>query len=100
TFRSLISESIVGSVAAPEYQTFGLALDLKLPSLTYAGIQFEWLETDVRRSIGVFVPTNVSGPGFSQPFIPSSTLERLDYRENSVSASVNQLLGDNFVAGV
>jgi hypothetical protein len=99
TFRSLISESVVGSVSAPKYQTFGLALDLKFPSRTYAGIQVERLETDVRRSIGVFVPTNVSGQSFKRPFIPSSTLEQLDYRENSFSASLNQLLGDNFVLG-
>src|SRR5206468_1701395 len=36
---------------------------------------------------------------FLPPFVPSSTLERLDYRENSVSASVNQLLGNDFIVG-
>ena len=99
TFRSLISESVVGSVAAPEYQTFGLALDLKLPCQTYAGIQLEGLETDIDRTIGVFVPTSVSGPGFSFPFLPSSTPESLHYRENSILVSLNKLVGTDFVVG-
>jgi hypothetical protein len=93
-FRSLISESVVGSVAAPEYETFGIALDLKFPSGTYAGIQAERLESNVRREIGLFLPENTSGL-----FVPGSTLETLDYNESSVEASVNQLLGDQFVLG-
>src|SRR6185295_9164789 len=52
-FRTLISESIVGSVAAPEYETFGLALDLKLASRTYLGIQAERATAEVRRDVGV-----------------------------------------------
>ena len=33
---------------------FGAALDLKFPSRTYAGIQFDQLNTDVHRTIGLF----------------------------------------------
>ena len=46
-FRSLIPESVVGSVEAPEYQTLGVALDLKFPSGTYAGIEFDHLTCNV-----------------------------------------------------
>jgi Flp pilus assembly protein TadD len=98
TFRSLISESEVGSVSAPEYQTFGLALDLKFPLGWYGGIQAERLESHVSRTIGLFVPT-LSGGGFIPPFIPSSTIEQLDYRENSITFSLNKIVGKNWVIG-
>jgi len=98
-FRSLISESAVGSVAAPKYNTFGLGLDLKFPTGTYAGIQAERLETDVRRKIGVFVPVAVAGPSFIPQFIPSTTDEQLDYRENAIALTLNQLVGEQLVLG-
>src|SRR5262249_30816350 len=54
-FRSLISESVVGSVSAPKDETAGVALDLKLGSRTYAGIQLERLKSTINRQTGVFV---------------------------------------------
>jgi tetratricopeptide (TPR) repeat protein len=93
-FRSLISESLVGSVAAPKYETYGLALDLKFPSRTYAGVQVERLESDVSGQIGVFSISNSMAP-----YSPDLRLEKLGYRENSISASLNQLVGENFVFG-
>jgi ferric-dicitrate binding protein FerR (iron transport regulator)/outer membrane receptor protein involved in Fe transport len=93
-FRSLISESVVGSVAAPKYETYGLALDLKLTSRTYATIQGERLGTTVNRDIGVF--TLESGLA---PFVPTSTGEHLDYKEYNVAVSLNQLIGDQVVLG-
>lgn len=94
-FRSLISESVVGSVAAPEYQTAGIALDLKFASRTYAGIQLQRLDTQVDRDIGYFLLNNGRAP-----FVTRSTRENLDYYENFLGASVNQLIGDMFVVGV
>jgi tetratricopeptide (TPR) repeat protein len=93
-FRSLISESVVGSVSAPQYETYAVALDLKLSSHTYAGIQAQWLNTDVDRSIGALTLENGQ-----PPFVPTSTLEQLRYRENSLGISINQLLGNTLVVG-
>jgi tetratricopeptide (TPR) repeat protein len=95
-FRTLISESVpgVGSVAAPKYETFGLALDLKLKSRTYLGIQAERLTADVRRSIGAFVVN-----GGVPPAQVTSIPERLDYEENTLAVTVNQLLGEEFAVG-
>jgi hypothetical protein len=90
-FRSLISESLVGSVSAPGYETFGGALDLKLGPRTFAGIQGERLTTEVERNDGVFVLQNGVSPG--------STPETLNYREYDLSASLNQLVGNAFVLG-
>jgi hypothetical protein len=96
TFRTLIPESTpgVGSVSAPEYETFGLALDLRLGSRTYAGLQAERLTSDVRRRIGVFTAQNGVPPA-----TPDSISEHLDFEEHSLAVSVNQLLGDEFVLG-
>jgi tetratricopeptide (TPR) repeat protein len=90
-FRSLISETIVGSVSAPSYETLGVALDLKLGPRTFAGIQAERLTTDVQRDIGVFVLQNGVSPG--------STPETLNYKEYDLAVSLNQLFGDKFVLG-
>ena len=70
-FRSLISESVVGSVSAPEYETYSAALDLKFSSRTYAGIQAQRLNTDVNRTIGTLLYDGLP------PFVPTSTPEQL-----------------------
>jgi outer membrane receptor protein involved in Fe transport len=90
-FRSLISESIVGSVSAPSYDTLGGALDLKLGPRTFAGIQVERLTTDVQRTDGDFVLQN--------GVLPGSTPETLNYKEYDLSVSLNQLVGDKIVLG-
>ncbi len=95
SFRTVISESVVGSVSAPEYEVLGLALDLKLGRRTYAGVQWERTESDVERTIGVFRLED----GLA-PFVPSTTREQLDYEEHSLALNLNQLLGSRFVAGV
>jgi Tfp pilus assembly protein PilF len=94
TFRSLISESVVGSVSAPTYETYSVALDLKFPSRTYAGIQAQRLNTDVDRTVGALALDDGT-----PPFVPTSTLEQLRYHENSIGGSINQLLGDMVVVG-
>ncbi|MGA2177233.1 MAG: hypothetical protein ABSH38_19840 [Verrucomicrobiota bacterium] len=93
-FRSLISESIVGSQSAPTFDTLGAALDLKLGRRTYAGIQFEQLGSDVNQGIG-----DLALPDGRVPAIVSSTEELLHYTENTFSVSLNQLLGDDLVLG-
>ena len=78
-FRSLISESLVGSVAAPDYETLGVALDLKLDHRTFAGLQAERLTTDVQRNLGDFVVQNGVSPG--------TTPESLRYAEYDFGAA-------------
>src|SRR5208282_6113918 len=91
-FRSLISESIVGSQSAPTFDTLGAALDLKLGSRTFLGFQVERLESEVNQDIGDFVL-----PDGGVPAIVSSTPEQLHYAEHTGSVSLNQLLGDGLV---
>jgi len=94
SFRTLISESLVGSVSAPEHETFGAALDLKLARGTYVGLQAERLQSKVDHDIGVFRLENSS-----RPLKPSSIRERLDYQEQSLALTVNQLLSRDWALG-
>ncbi|HEX3798579.1 MAG TPA: FecR domain-containing protein [Verrucomicrobiae bacterium] len=94
TFRSLIPESLYGSIAAPEFEVYGGALDLKFSSRTYAGFELEELNSKVRRDVGAYSLEQ----GFA-PYVSDSTAEYLDYRELAFSANINQLLGDQFVVG-
>jgi Tfp pilus assembly protein PilF len=93
-FRTVISESIVGSVAAPETEVMGLALDLRLSRTTYAGVQIGHIDSQVERTIGVFRLND----GIA-PFAPSTTQENLDYEEKYLLVNFNQLLGEGFVLG-
>jgi tetratricopeptide (TPR) repeat protein len=95
TFRTLISESIAGTVTAPEFEVYGGALDLKFPTMTYAGVQVEELNSVVRRTDGFFELA-----GGIPPYAIVPAQETLDYHETVISASVNQFLGDGFVAGL
>jgi hypothetical protein len=93
-FRSLISESIVGSQSAPTFETLGTALDLKLGARTYAGFQVERLRSEVSQGVGDFVLPN----GSLTP-VTSSTGEQLDYTERTLGLSLNQLVGKEVVLG-
>jgi tetratricopeptide (TPR) repeat protein len=93
-FRSLISESIVGSQSAPTFETLGAALDLKLGTRTYAGIQLERLGSKVNQGIGDFVFPN----GGLTP-VTSSEGEYFDYTEHTLALTLNQLIGDQVVVG-
>jgi len=94
TFRSLIPESVAGSVSAPAYEIYGGAMDFKFSNKTYAGLQVEELDSKASRTDGVFMLADSLAP-----YVPASTVENLDYRETTVRASVNQLLGRDLAAG-
>lgn len=92
SYRTIIPESVVGSVAAPQIDSLSAALDLKLPSQTYLGLIGEALASDVDRVLGVY---QVAGIG-----IPSSTPQSLRYHEYSALLVVNQLLSTEWAVGV
>jgi hypothetical protein len=94
-YRSVMPESVVGSLSAEDAELEGLALDFKFGHGTYAGLQAQHITSRVRQTVGDLVALNDN-----TPFVPSSTSEDLVYNEESFSASLNQLLPDGFVAGV
>ena len=96
-FRSLISESLVGSQSAPTFETLGTALDLKLGTRTYAGIEVERLRSEVNQGIGDFLTP--FGAPFTGVTSVSSTERQLHYTEHTMALSLNQLIGDEVVVG-
>ncbi len=99
-FRSIISESIEGSVAAPSYETGGLLLEDKFSSGTYAGIQATVLKSDVDRTVGTFDAFLAPfGGRIDPPIVPSSTPQSLRYEEQDLLVTFNQLVGDEWSFG-
>jgi tetratricopeptide (TPR) repeat protein len=95
SFRSMISESVAGPVTAPLYQIAGAAMDLKLKTHTYAGLEVQWLNSDVLRRRGVFV-MEPSSPVAA----PSSLQQHLVYNEHSAAIWLNQLVADYWSFGL
>lgn len=93
-YRTVISEAEAGSVIAPKQDVAGAALDLKLTPGPFAGLQGQWMHSEVDQSLGVFTGS-VNPPASS-----SSTPERLNYHEWSLGLSLQQLIGTHWSAGV
>ena len=99
-FRSIISESLVGSVAAPTYDTAGILIEDKFASGTYAGLQATFLQSDVDRTVGTFNAFLAPfGGRINPPIVPSSTPQKLRYEEQDLLVTVNQLVGDEWSFG-
>jgi tetratricopeptide (TPR) repeat protein len=103
-FRSIISESVAGSVAAPTYDTAGILIEDRFPTGTYVGLQAILLQSDVDRTVGTFdaflnPPFPPFPPSIDPPIIPSSTPQKLRYEEQDLLVTVNQLVGDEWSFG-
>ena len=97
-YRTIISESLIGSVAGSKYRLGGLSFEQKLPSRTYLGVEYNVLHQDIDRTIGVFDQIERSA-GRTLATVPSSLLEKNRYREDVLTATVNQLLGEQWALG-
>jgi tetratricopeptide (TPR) repeat protein len=99
-FRSVISESLVGSLAGSGYENSGVLIEDKFPTGTYVSAQAGILRSDVNRNVGTFdATTSPIGGGIIAPIIPSSTPEKLRYEEDNLLFTVNQLVGDQWSFG-
>ncbi len=97
-FRSIISESVVGAVAAPKYETAGLLIEDKFGSGTYVALRAALRRTDVSRQFGTFDALVESGR-IDPPILPSATPQRLCYEEQDLLFTLNQLVGDRWSLG-
>jgi tetratricopeptide (TPR) repeat protein len=95
--RSFASESVVGSALGSEYQTYGLSFEQKLPTRTYFGVQYDLRTQDFDRTLGTF--DNLGNFGSILGIFPSSLVERDYYREDILTASLNQLVGTRWSMG-
>jgi predicted Zn-dependent protease len=95
-FRSIISESLVGSLAGPRYDVGAAAFELKLKPQTYLTFQAQYLECASDEDIGVIdQPVTPAGPA-----APGTIPEQLRYREPSAAVTFNQLWGDDWAMGL
>lgn len=98
-FRTVISESIAGSIEAPVYRNIGVSLEGLLPGRTWWSAAHNRLTEDVRRTVGAFdilyAPVFPNGVAI----LPSSSPEKLAYREETVTVGINHLIGDEFAVG-
>jgi tetratricopeptide (TPR) repeat protein len=93
-FRTLVNESVAGSISAARYKLWGVAAESKLSSGTYLGVEWNAMKQEGDSVFGVFddfvnlpPPSARGGPG---------TREVMDYEERSITATVNQLVGDRW----
>jgi outer membrane receptor protein involved in Fe transport len=95
SYRSLIPESVAGPVPGSRFETIHLGLQHKFPTRTHVLLETEWLRSKATRSVGVFDYTD------APPFVavPSSTPQRLDFDERSVTLSLHQLIGSEWTFG-
>jgi outer membrane receptor protein involved in Fe transport len=95
SYRSLIPESVAGANAGGRFETIGLSWEQRLPTRTYLGLQGDLLYSKVRRTVGAFeLDLDVADEAF-----PAGLREALDYRERSITAYVNQLIGQDWALG-
>lgn len=91
-YRNVIPESIVGSIAAPSFETFGVAWDQHFrQTRSYITVIAEVLRSDVERQVGEFDVL------FPPQIVPSGTQQQLDYEERNLSISFNQLISRDLV---
>ncbi|HRI14183.1 MAG TPA: tetratricopeptide repeat protein [Verrucomicrobiota bacterium] len=105
-FRSLVPESIAGSVVAPVFDTYGASFDHRFPTGTYIGLTGAWLESDSGQGLGAF---NTYEQTFTDDdgntvtittFEPPLTLHTdLHFTERNFIATLNQLLYEHWSFG-
>ena len=95
SFRSVIPESVAGSSAGARFEAYGISLEQKFSTGTYLGFSGELLNSEVRRTVGAFdvLPDELD---FA---IPSGLREHLDYQEQSLLFTANQLVGQEWSLG-
>ncbi len=92
-FRSLIPESVQGSIAGSTFETVGIGLDQRFASDTYLTFEAELLKSRAERTVGVFqtpIPLAITR---------SETSEKLDFAERSLGFTINQLIGRDWALG-
>ena len=94
-FRSLIPESIAGLVPGTQFETWGFGLDQVFEKTrTYLTLEANLLRSDAMRTVGV-----LTNQLFGVPDSISNTRQSLNFEEQTLAVSVNQLLGRDWSLG-
>jgi Flp pilus assembly protein TadD len=95
-FRTVISESLVGSVETPVYRNRGGSAEGMLPTRTWWQATYNDLTENVDRTRGAFDILTASVFPAGYVILPSGRAQTLGYREEVFAAGLNQLLGREF----
>ena len=95
SYRELIPDAVAGPQSSPFFETWGLGIDRKFTTGTYVGLDAELLHSKVDRMIGAFDMSTT--PPF--PVTASSTGQELTYYERNLTATINQLVGEQWSLG-
>jgi Flp pilus assembly protein TadD len=95
SYRSIIPESVVGPVPGAHFETYSFSLEQKFSTETYLGVSGELLYSDVQQTVGAFDYSFLATP----PLTLSGLRQNLNYREQSLLFTVNQLIGKNWSLG-
>ena len=95
SYRSIIPESVVGPVPGAKFETYDFSLEQKLPTRTYLSISGELLNSTADQTVGTFDYSFMATP----PLTLSGLDEQLDYTEQSLLFTANQLLGEDWALG-
>src|SRR5207247_1289026 len=95
SFRSVIPESVAGANVGAKFEVYGISLEQRFQTGTYFGLTGELLNSEVDRTMGTFnvLPDEVD---FA---IPSGLREHLDYQEQTLLFTANQLLSKEWSLG-
>lgn len=98
-YRTVISESLAGSVETPRYQIWGLSVEGSAPTRTWWAANLNVIDQEVDRTVGAFTGYDAGVFPVTPAYFPDSTTQTLDYREVALGFNVNQLIGDEFAVG-
>jgi hypothetical protein len=97
--RTLIPESVTGTVDASRDNRLNLGFEQKLGSGTYLAVEANDLTAKVDRSFGIFHETLDPFTGLPDSITPADTTQTLRYKEKSLLFTANQLLGAGWSLG-
>ena len=93
-FRSIIPNTVVGDNSGSTLDTCDISIEQKFDTGTYVGLSGEILSSKDREYQGAFLFDGVVANAY-----PGGLGKHLDYRERSLTFTVDQLLGKQWSAG-
>jgi tetratricopeptide (TPR) repeat protein len=95
SFRSLIPESVAAESPGAQFETYGLSLQQKISTGTYLQLYGEILRSHAVQDLGAF---NISTPQMLYA-VPAELPENLNYQEETIQLSANQIFGERWSVG-
>jgi tetratricopeptide (TPR) repeat protein len=97
-YRELASESVVGSMAGNVYDLLGVSVEQKLPTRTFLGLEYDDLRQNNQQTLGAF-DYLTSENNYPAEILPSSLGADDRYREQILTGTINQLVGQEWSFG-